>query len=190
MFRYLFFSVIGSDRKVPDWEAMYNTLAEDIIGYETKIAELTNDSENVCTQLSLSRAKCEKLEEALGAARSDAEIGKSEAQSMHMRLLASKNEVQKLTVVSDAAVKAEKCHQKGRERLGSKSEELLQMRKSHEKAAKALVASCNEVLILKKIIWKFDPVPQQKLFSTHITRFIFLEWKRDSELLKLGLRLL
>ena len=88
--------------KVPDWEAMYNTLAEDIIGYETKIAELTNDSENVCTQLSLSRAKCVKLEEALGAARSDAEIGKSEAQSMHMRLLASKN------VVSDAAVVAEK----------------------------------------------------------------------------------
>ena len=35
------------------------------------------------------------------------------------------------------------------------------MCRSHEKAAKALVASCNEVLILKKKIWKFDPLPQQ-----------------------------
>ena len=71
----------------------------------------------------------------------------SEAQRMHIRLLASINEVQKLTVVSDAAVKAEKCYQKGRERLGSKSEELLQMRRSHEKEKRALLASRNEVLI-------------------------------------------
>ena len=35
------------------------------------------------------------------------------------------------------------------------------MRRSHEKEKRALLASRNEVLILKKKIWKFDPLPQQ-----------------------------
>ena len=50
---------------------------------DLKIAELTFDSEQVCTQLSLSKANCEKLEEALGVAQKDAELGKVEARVIH-----------------------------------------------------------------------------------------------------------
>ena len=86
---------------MPDWEALYNALAESVIVSATKIAELTCDSEEVCTQLSLSRANCEKLEDALGVAQKDAELGKVEAQNMHMRLIASQNEVKRLNDLSD-----------------------------------------------------------------------------------------
>jgi hypothetical protein len=155
--------------EVPDWwKASYNALAESVIESATKIADLTRDSEEVCTQLSLSRANCEKLEEALRVAQEDAELGKVEAQNMHMRLIASQNEVKRL---NDDAKKATKCHLKGLERLVSKEEELLLLRKSHSKLTIDLAETRRQNLILKKKTEVNNPLPQlvpaESLFKAH-----------------------
>jgi hypothetical protein len=174
--------------EVPDWEALYHALVERFIVSATEIAELTYDSEQVCTQLSLSRANCEKLEEALEVAQNDAELGKVEAQDIHMWLITSQKEVKKLNDLSDVATKATKCHLKGLERLGSKEEELMLLRKSHTQSTIDLAETRRQNLILKKKNEANKPLPQQvPVFSRHFPKFILLVWKRKSKLRKLGL---
>ena len=50
--------------------------------------------------------------------------------------------------------------------MGSEKEKVLNLRRSHEKDKKALIASQNENLILKKKNFKFIPLPQQAPLTT------------------------
>ena len=137
-------SQVSHSLTATDWEEMYhaqtlviletkNRIAE----LETEVSELTFDSDQVCTQLSIYKIKCEKLEEALRAANSEAVIVNSEAQITHSQLLASEKDA------SAAAVKAEKLIKVGQENLGSWKDKVLTLRKSNEKARKALEVSQN-----------------------------------------------
>ena len=108
-------------------------------------------------KLSLSKANCEKLEDALRVAQEDAKVGRVEAQGMHMRLIASQNEVK---VLKGDAEKASKCHSKGLERLGSREGELLELRKSHSKLNIDLTETRRLNSILKKKDGANNPLPQ------------------------------
>ena len=157
--------------EVPDWEALYNALAESVIVSATQIAELTCDSEEVCTQLSLLRAYCVKLEEALGVAQKDAELGKVEAQDIHMRLIASQKEVKKLNDLSDVATKATKGHLKRLERLGVREEELMQACKLNTQASIDLTELLRQNKVLVKKNEAKKPLPQHVPLKNLIKAF-------------------
>ena len=73
-----------------------------------EITNLRRDSDEVCEDLSISRAKCVKLEEDLKVALKDAEEGRDEAQNLHLRLIASNKEVKRLKSLNLEAKKVEK----------------------------------------------------------------------------------
>ena len=107
-----------------------------------------------------------------------------------MQLLASQKEVKRLNGLSDVATKATKGHLKRLERLGTKEEELVQLRKSHTQSNIDLAEMLRLNKILKKKNEATEPFPhrcQQKIFSRPFPKFILLSLKRNSKLQKLGL---
>ena len=79
---------------------------------QEEITILRRDSDDICGDLSTSRAKCQKLEEALKFALQDADLSRGEAQDFHMRLNTSKKEVLRLGNLNLEAEKREKANHK------------------------------------------------------------------------------
>ena len=75
-----------------------------------EITILRRDSDDVCGDLSTSRAKCQKLEESLKFALQDADLSRDEAQDLHMQLNTSKKEVLRLGNLNLEAEKREKAN--------------------------------------------------------------------------------
>ena len=92
-----------------------------------EITNLRRDSDEVCEDLSISRAKCVKLEEDLKVALKDADESRVEAQDLYMRLITSKREVKRLGSLNLEAEKHENANYKRSERLGVKEAELLEI---------------------------------------------------------------
>ena len=92
-----------------------------------EITNLRRDSDEVCEDLSIPRAKCEKLEVDLKVALKDADVSRVEAQDLHMRLITSEKEVVRLGSLNLEAEKHENANYKRLERLGVKEAELLEI---------------------------------------------------------------
>ena len=106
-----------------------------------EITILRRDSDDICGDLSTSRAKCQKLEEALKFALQDADLSRGEAQDFHMRLNTSKKEVLRLGNLNLEAEKREKANYKRLEHLGGIEAELLKMRELYMASSVDLIFS-------------------------------------------------
>ena len=155
-------SQVSKPLTLEGWEEMCNTQAKDIlllrnkvVKLETTVNDLTEDSEQVCTELSKFRDKCVKLEEALRVAKGEVIAANSDAQNIQSELLASKKNVIDCGV---AALESEKLIRKEQERLGSCKVEVLTLRKSNEDGKRALEVARNENFMLRK---KVTPIVQE-----------------------------